>query len=385
MVALAGFVFLTLPRPVGWVAQHVHKEDGDTFLRRFLERGWASTFDIYSGYLHVLPRTITGVCASALPPGAYSGCVTAASHGMRVWLFVLAVAVAAAWLGATRWTLAVASPLLFVAAGQHEVLGNVTNLRWLGVAFVFLAFAAAFTTPWLSVLAALGVALAVLSDPLALGAVPFALARLFSPGWARLVPAAYLAATGVQAASLQPSHRGLGLAESVLAQPAEAALQELVRGVVVSEDGVGATQLVFRFGGWPGLLVVAVLPLVAVGWLITRWRREPPAALLGLYLTAAAVAAFCATLGIRALLAERTPHALVWRVLGWVTLLAALGGVLADFRGDPWSTRGQLWPDTVRDSAAACADGRGDVTVPFTPQGVPQPWSAPLPCAWLTR
>ena len=71
LTVAVGWLFLMVPRPSGWVGEHVHKEDGEVFLTDFLARGWASVFDVYSGYLHVGPRLIVVTNAGGPPPGDF--------------------------------------------------------------------------------------------------------------------------------------------------------------------------------------------------------------------------------------------------------------------------------------------------------------------------
>lgn len=59
-----GMFFLLLLRLDGSTLLHVQKEDGVVFLADFVHRGWSSLFDPDTGYQHLVPRSIAGVCAS---------------------------------------------------------------------------------------------------------------------------------------------------------------------------------------------------------------------------------------------------------------------------------------------------------------------------------
>lgn len=56
----------------------------------------------------------------------------------------------------------------------------------------------------------------------------------------------------------------------------------------------------------------------------------------------------------------------------------------ADFRGDPWNTRGPKWAETVSDARAQCQTSTEDQVVPITPQGVPMQWTATVTCKWVS-
>lgn len=59
LVALIGFLWLMTPRLYGNFAGHLHKEDGTIFLSEHLQGH--GLLDLYTGYLHLYPRTITSI------------------------------------------------------------------------------------------------------------------------------------------------------------------------------------------------------------------------------------------------------------------------------------------------------------------------------------
>lgn len=416
LVAVAGFIFLTLPRVVGWSGNHLHKEDGSIFFADFAQRGWGSLFDVYSGYLHIGARSVVGTCSSAFPLEWLTGCISLSTAAFRVLCFVLVVPVAVAMARSSRWGVLAASAFLFMPVGQHEVLGNVTNMRWfLTAVAVWLVFSN-YRSATFAVIGAVVGAVAALTDPLVLVLIPLAAARMvLGRCWGRLPAAGVLAGSVVQVLALDLGSRTgeSGLA-TLLQDPFESLVQLVVRGPVVAVYGMTGTQAIFLGGGLA--LVVAALVVPMMVWLAswTRARSQPVEAASSVLLLLAGTAALAATLTF----AEPTGIALTdwWsvanasrysavaglllipslimsaRVLfdasGWrraiaLVLIATLGlAVVADFRGDPWSTRGPEWSDSVAEARAACLD-QESVRMQFTPDGVPMDWSAEVSCSAL--
>jgi hypothetical protein len=414
-----GWLFLTVPRPSGWVGDHVHKEDGEIFLTDSLARGWSSIVDVYSVYLHVGPRLIVGGCATALPPEAFAGCVTTTVNGLRAGVALLVAAALAAYLGRPRVALLAGAGMLLLPAGQMEILGNVTNLRWILVASATFLLLARFDH-WRSAAVASGVlALAAVSDPLALALVPLALLRLVTwRGVARLGPSVLLVAAMVQTAMMRPGDRQT--------TPGATLLGDLLTGIqqVVVRWGAGwfgitPVQVLLRLGtavAATAVVVVAVVLLAVAARRVGLARDERhlvvalgsasavylAAALafadlsllsLGNWWTVADSARYSTVAGflwfpVVVLVAARCWEAR--RSIRWLGLVAVLlglsimVGVLADFRGDPWNTNGPAWPMTVSDARTECATTGQDPSVRVTPVGLAQPLWAQLTCRWLT-
>ncbi|HMT33263.1 MAG TPA: hypothetical protein PKA99_11600 [Dermatophilaceae bacterium] len=420
LTVAVGWLFLMVPRPSGWVGEHVHKEDGEVFLTDFLARGWASVFDVYSGYLHVGPRLIVGGCASALPPEAFAGCVTASVNGFRAFMAVLVAAALAAYLGRDRLALVAGAGMVLLPAGQMEILGNVTNMRWILVASATILLLARLDT-WASALVGSAVlGLAALSDPLALALVPVALLRVLTwRGVGRLAPGVFLAAAAGQAVMMRTGDRQTTPGAALLGDPVHGIQQVVVRWGA-GWFGITPVQVLCRLGTALAATVViaaAVVLLLLVARRVGLTRDEGHLVLL---LGAASVAFLMAALAFADLsllslgnwwtVADSARYSTLAGVLWFpvVVIVAArcwdlrrsvrwsgpaaliLGlsivvGVLADARGDTWNTNGPTWPATVAEARASCDATGQDPTVSVTPVDVAQPWTAQLTCRWLGK
>lgn len=418
-VLALGVVFLLLPRPTGWVALHVHKEDGTVFLADFLASGWVSVADVYSGYLHVFPRLVAGLNATILPPEWFSIGIAVSMATLRALFALLSWPVFAAYTRSWRWGIVCASVFLFVPAGQHEVLGNITNLRWFGVAITALVLLSYYRSPLLAVSAGVTAALATLSDPLALLLAPLAIWGLLTTrGWGRSVPTMYFIGFVLQLMAIDPGQRTLEESASILANPLDGLIQLLVRGVDGGVLGMTLTQGMMFVGGLPLAVVAALVILLSVLG-IAAITRTDPASTLAMTLVLVGGVVFTATLYFAdmgllmldewwtpanasrystlaglflvpaTLLLAKAVIASGWR---WSRPLAATAlcvlavAAIADLRGDPWGTHGPEWPSTVAEARASCGRGGPDpLTVQITPDGVPMSWTVPLTCSWLGR
>ena len=107
-------------------------EDGQELLGDRLREGpLQSWFDVYAGYLHVVPRAIADAVVSLLPVDRYAIGMAALSCAMAGVVGALVVRCSAdvvRWLPA-RLALGLATALL--PAVSIEVLGNAANLHWL--------------------------------------------------------------------------------------------------------------------------------------------------------------------------------------------------------------------------------------------------------------
>lgn len=233
-VLAIGFLFHVIPRPRAWTLLHLHKEDGLIFLTDFLERGWGSVFEIYSGYTHLLPRILTAVGLSLLPLEWFAVWVGVSVALVKVMIAYLAHGVYRHWVGQGGAALVAASTVLFMPIGQQEVLGNYTNLRWFMVLALVLASLARFSGPWVNS-ALIGVSLvAVFTEPLTVVALPVLLySAVTARGWQR-APSVVGAVAVVANLTLvlRPGDRGdvLGVTYFLL-NPSETVRQVAIRGV----------------------------------------------------------------------------------------------------------------------------------------------------------
>lgn len=419
IVVAVGLVFLLLPRAVGWRGDHLHSEDGQVFLTEFLAHGLASLTDTYAGYLHVVPRSLTALCASTIGPDGYAACVAVTSNLTRAAVMVIAFPVLAAYARSWRWgLLAAAAGILFLPAGQQEVLSNYTNLRWFLLAGAFFALIGVFRTRWLLVIASVVALLAALSDPMPLLLAPLALWRAWkAPGWARLPSVALLVGGSVHLMNLDASARGeRGGFLELLEAPVQTIGQLLVRGPLTTQWGVTISQDLAQWWGFPLALLTLVVTavLLVLGWrgrqdpdpavpftlvlialglgflfvtlsfpasyiaLADFWSPSQPArysALTGLFLTPALVLAMS-----RAWSSHRDPRlGRVWVLIAGTVLLAA---VIGDFGGDARSTDGATWAENLSMARAECLEGGLTVSVPNSAEF--EGWRTTLTCGWIT-
>lgn len=185
----------------------VYSEDGAVFLRQAVDDPpWAALSRTYAGYIHAAPRLISELVA--LLPLRWSAVAFALLSALVVSaLALLVIQATSAYIASTRVRLLLAAGMVLLPVAQEEYLANIANLHW---PLLFAAFAALLWLPesrWERALAALVVALAVLSDPLALLLLPVALARLWatSDRSQHLVTAAYVLSGGMQLAAVLTS------------------------------------------------------------------------------------------------------------------------------------------------------------------------------------
>ena len=406
-----GMLFLLLPRLGGSTLLQVHKEDGVVFLADFVDRGWSSVFDPYTGYQHWVPRSIAGVCASG-PAGWFAGCAGFGASLVRVVLAVIALAALTPYARSTAWAVAAATVFVWAPVGQQEALGNLTNLRWFLDAGAVVLLVGVWRRPVLIGLVSLVAIGAAMTDPLAVVIAPLALWRLVVlPGRARIVPGLFLVATLIHFLVLERSARS---SENIyLTDPGGAAAQLGVRGLSVPFFGQNGTEVLLHLGvavamvaGLAGLAVCAFRvrwsPPVALAFVLAAWGvgllaltltftdmvmlgfepewrlgdgsrySVPP----GILLTMGTVLVLPWTL-------ERATR--VWR-LAVVSVLALMPlAVLADATGDSANTADPTWSAEVSRAREECASGAETARVQMTPADVPLDWSTDLPCAWLRR
>lgn len=413
-----GFMWLMIPRAVGWRGDFLHSEDGQVFLTEFLASGWSSVTEIYAGYLHLAPRLLTGTCASVIGADAYAACVMTSANALRVALMLIAFPVLAAYARSWPWGLAAAAvAFIFLPAGQQEALANLANLRWFLIAGAVFALIGIFRQWWLLLVATLIVFVAALSDPMPLLLAPLAIWRLWSaPQWTKL-PAIFLLVGGVlHLTALDASARGErgGFAE-LLADPQQTIGQLLVRGPLTSQWGVTISQDLAATVGFPLALLTLVVtvgilwfgwvnrypndPAVRLGILLIMfgfglllvtlsfpasyinladfWSPSQPArysTLTGLFITPVLVLAMS-----RAWQTRKKP--LLPRL--WVGLVGAvlLAAFIGDSGGDARSTNGPTWSESLLVARAQCAQGE---LAPVVPNAAAfEGWQTTLTCEWL--
>lgn len=409
---ILGTAFLLVPRVEGWTLLHVHKEDGIIFLADFVNDGWSSLFDPYTGYQHLVPRFIAGICASG-PPEAFAACAGVGASLIRVTLAVVALAVLTPYARSPRWAAVAASAFIWAPVGQQEALANLTNLRWFLDAGAVLLLMGVWRRPSAIGIAALLAIGAAMSDPLAVVIAPLALWRLgVLSGRARLVPAVFLASAMTHYLMLDRSAR-TSQGSMYIDDPGDSSIQLLVRGIGVPVFGQNGTELLLIVGVPLAVLAVCVVLGVAVS--SSAWSPTTAMALilsvfgvglLTVTLTFADMSALgldpawqlghgsrysvapgvLVAIGLVLVLSSALDRTEGILRLGVYALLCAFPlAVLADSPGDSWNTADPTWAAELQASRLACAAGQQSTRVQMTPADVPMDWSADLRCDWLMR
>jgi hypothetical protein len=148
-------------------------EDGSVFLAGALSDPLGTVPDLYSGYLHIVPRLMAMIAAAI--PLAKASLILSGGAAFIVALLSLYVLIASSGVFRSVWAPPVLAAMIVVLpAAGIEAANNVTNLRW------FLLFAA-FWSLLHRVRSRAGVAVAstvaagaALSDPLAMLLLPLA-------------------------------------------------------------------------------------------------------------------------------------------------------------------------------------------------------------------
>jgi hypothetical protein len=155
----------------------VWAEDGSVFLKDALDEPFLSTLvHPYGGYVHVLPRLIAGVAASA--PLEQAAIVFSVAWAVVISLSALFVYFASAQVFRSKWTrLALSVLVAFLPAAGSELLGNATNLHFYLTYTCFWALVWRSETRGALAARAVVVAAATLSDPLTLLFTPLVVHR----------------------------------------------------------------------------------------------------------------------------------------------------------------------------------------------------------------
>jgi hypothetical protein len=157
----------------------VWAEDGSVFLRDALNESFVSTLaQPYGGYVHVLPRLIAGLAATA--PLEQAAIIFSVAWAVVISLSALFVYFASAEVFRSNWTrLALSALVAFLPAAGSELLGNATNLHFYLTYTCFWALVWRSETRGALAARAVVVAAATLSDPLTLLFTPLLVHRTF--------------------------------------------------------------------------------------------------------------------------------------------------------------------------------------------------------------
>ena len=417
IVSAVGAVWLLIPRASSWPVTHIFAEDGQVFLTQTLQGGWSTIMDTYAGYLHVVPRLISNTCAE-LGQNSYLVCSSSFTVAIKIAGFTIAFPVLTAYARSWKWGMLAASTFLFIPAGQQEVLGNITNLRWFLVAIAFFAVVGTFTSKKIITFASVLVLLAALSDPLAFAFVPIAIWRIATLRTSRMsMPSvALLLGVVIHALSLQPGARGeRGTIVDLLDVPTQTVAQLLVRGPLVSQIGMTGTQDLLQLVGVPLAVALLVVPVVLAA---VAWRNRPPASstfafsvllvTVGLGLLFITLSFPASYIGLADIWSPSQPArysvlaglfitpalillmSLAWRsqqqkkagqALAVVSALLLATGLLLDFGGDARHAAGASWANILDEAKTQCEQTGEDPTFTTTPEY--EGWQTTIQCSWL--
>jgi hypothetical protein len=106
-------------------------EDGAVFLRETVTIGpVASIVEPYAGYLHTIPRLISGIAYTIAPLESYAVLMSFLSCAVVACISLAVFQVSAALVASRPIRLMLAMIPVFVPVGPLEVLGNAANLHW---------------------------------------------------------------------------------------------------------------------------------------------------------------------------------------------------------------------------------------------------------------
>lgn len=408
LVGALGAVFLLLPRALGWAGDHLWAEDATVFLAQQDALGADAWFVTYGGYVHLVPRMLA-TAAAGLPLEAHPTAMLAFTIVFRLVAYGYAARLLAAYLGSPGWGIAAAAiGVLFLPAGQWEVMGNITNLRWTLDVLVVVLLMSVFPRPAAACWAGLLLLGAAMSDPLALGMAPLVVLRLVARrGWARLPAIAFTAGALGQALLMEGATRTIPEGDSFLHHPDALGIQLAVRGPLSTQFGISWTSDLARgeeHWVWAALVVtLAVMVAALAARRVGRVARASRIAFLVVW-AGAGLALFLATMTFVAM--SMVPVDPWWRipisgprytalvcffltpvlVAGWQALwtwggparvariLAAASmailmvGVVRDFAGYPTQYDTPSWRAQVAAARARCATDGSPSRLAVSPQ-----------------
>lgn len=128
VVALTYVAWLRLPEVARGT---IWAEDGAIFLKETVTIGpLLSIGEPYAGYLHTVPRLISGISYLAAPLESYAVLVSFLSCAVVAGISVAVFRLSAALVENRALRLMLAMIPVFVPVGPLEVLGNIANLHW---------------------------------------------------------------------------------------------------------------------------------------------------------------------------------------------------------------------------------------------------------------
>jgi hypothetical protein len=397
-------------------------EDGTVFLQQGLHSSLLGAALVpYGGYAQLAPRLLAAVAAALPLPFAavvLSGGAALVVSGIAVFVYHASAGV----IRSTATRVVLAAAVVLVPIAPLELANNAETLHY------YLLYGAFWALVWLpngwrgAAVASAIVAVAALSDPLAILLVPLGFARILTvSGWRQRLPSiAGVIALAIQAAIVIANRdqiaRGVPLAfgsDVARPSPAEVALLYPLRVVIVPLLGPLTASTLWRDVGWTAagigaIMVVGLLanairrPDLQTRWFIVflvmesaaffavsfylRWRQEmfPIDGSLGLgygsRYTLLPILLLCVAMALvldqpHPGWSDRTYRAI--RVLAAMAVVFAFG---ANFAIDNARTQGPSWSAALVTASEQCsAPSPIAVEVPIAPPG----WSVEVPCGRL--
>lgn len=408
----------------------VWAEDGGVFLRERIALGPVDALlHPYAGYVHLVPRLVVDL-GYALPAVRYAQVVSLASclvvGGVSALVFVLSRDLVRPW----PFRLVLAAVPVVLPLAPVETSGNAANLHWYALVLVPWVFAHRSRTTWGAVALAAVAAAAVLTEPQTVLFAPLLLLGWWDRrGRPRALPVtvATVAAAAVQVVT--------AVTHSRTVVPGAPAVRDLLAGYLLRpvagawDPHLGSVLTAVVERGWWVLLVpVAALALVLVAAVVAaplrarcvvvafavasgvvwtaaglanggtgRHWAQPVASMAAIapqrYDAAAGLLLVSAAVVAAAVLADpdhwspparRTggPGRLLGALAAWTVVTLVVASAVLHVAPD--ATRrsgGPVWAAQMPAAAEQCrVDPSTEVVRVRT-----APWSAPVPCAWLSR
>jgi hypothetical protein len=394
----------------------VWAEDGSVFLVGAMSDPLGAIPDLYTGYLHVVPRLVA-VVASVVPL-TQASLILSGGAAFIVALLSLYVLVATSGIFRERWApVALAAMMVVVPAAGIEAANNVTNLRWFLLFAAFWALLHRVRSPAGVVVSSIVVAAATLSDPLTLLLLPLAVIAWMSRDFRRRAVVIVFAIGGVIQGGV-----ALGSLVSGAGRPPMVGALDITDLIGLFGLRVAGSFLVgeqfldnaWRFLGWGfaavALTVVAALAAYGLArahgarrWLIggtlfsavvaysipVATRGTSPLVpdggdihpLIGTrYVVAPILFLVSMTLLILDASDPRVSE-VTWRRVQQAFLLVAAALVLVNFSVATMRSPGPAWNAELDSADRRCAvPGVTEAEVPITPRVPPETWELHLQC-----
>ena len=385
---------ISLFRIPGHLLNGIYAEDGEIFIADWLWRPkWSLFFSPYMGYLHLLPRILSGLVV--ILPVAWWGlattvlaCLTVGAVSAGVWLAARSLALGRV-LSAAVALVPVLSPL-----GAVEALGNLCNLHWYCLYLLVWVCCAGrrLTRPYVW---AVVVIVCCLTEIQAVILLPLVAVIWWRRRVAWPILAAWFIGTGAQLVCFltaprprvpgHPSILGtiLGYLENVVLGGFGERIASLSRTLSLVRLGfVGILLVAFLVLAvkvlWSSsrrLLALCLFALSGVFWIMAMWSNNSLDFGLTLFLFRwGTTASMVLAAAVAVVLSEVPWRPWIRAVVAVILVLLMLRGFYADI--SVRNGKAAEWPVSLQSSSASCATAR-TTNVAIWPDG----WFVPLSCS----